>query len=92
MMTDNRDMLTVKHCVNHDEPQDYEGKLLIIKPEKLKLQFRNPVVQYFYATRHVFSYKNDFWLIEFIYNMRGGNHVFIAPHLKAEVVSGLGRY
>lgn len=50
MMTDSRDMLTKKHCENHDEPQDYEGKLLIIKPEKLKLQFRNPVVQYFFAT------------------------------------------
>lgn len=53
---------------------------------------RYNMMQYFYATRHVFSYKNDFRLIEFIYNMRGGNHVFVAPHLKAEVVSGLGRY
>ena len=50
MMTDSRDMLSEKHCEQHDEPQDYEGKLLIIKPEKLKLQFRNPVVQYFFAT------------------------------------------
>ena len=47
MMTD---MLSEKHCEQHDAPQDYEGKLLIIKPEKLKLQFRNPVVQYFFAT------------------------------------------
>lgn len=44
------DMLSEKHCEQHDKPQDYEGKLLIIKPEKLKEQFRNPVVQYFYAT------------------------------------------
>lgn len=53
---------------------------------------RYNMMQYFYATRHVFSYKNDFRLIEFIYNMRGGSHVFMTPHLKAEVVSGLGRY
>ena len=53
---------------------------------------RYNMMQYFYATRHVFSYKNDFRLIEFIYNTRGGSHVFMTPHLKAEVVSGLGRY
>ena len=53
---------------------------------------RYNMMQYFYATRHVFSYKNDFRLIEFIYNTRGGNHIFMAPHLKAEVASGLGRY
>lgn len=53
---------------------------------------RYNMMQYFYATRHVFSYKNDFRLIEFIYNMRGGSHEFMTPHLKAEVVSGLGRY
>lgn len=53
---------------------------------------RYNMMQYFYATRHVFSYKNDFRLIEFIYKMRGGSHEFMTPHLKAEVVSGLGRY
>ena len=44
------ELLTEKQCEQHDEPQDYEDELLIIKPEKLKEQFRNPVVQYFYAT------------------------------------------
>lgn len=44
------EMLGEKHCEQHSEPQDYEDKLLIIKPEKLKEQYRNPVVQYFYAT------------------------------------------
>ena len=53
---------------------------------------RYNMMQYFYATRHVFSYKNDFSLIEFIYRMRGGSHEFMTPNLKAEVVSGLGRY
>ena len=50
IMIDSRDMLSEKHCEQHDEPQGYEGKLLIIKPEKLKMQFRNPLVQYFFAT------------------------------------------
>lgn len=53
---------------------------------------RYNMMQYFYATRHVFSYKNDFRLIEFIYNTRGRKHIFMAPHLKTKVVSGLGRY
>jgi hypothetical protein len=53
---------------------------------------RYNMMQYFYATRHVFCYKNDFRLIEFIYNMRGGSHEYMTPNLNAEVVSGLGRY
>jgi len=53
---------------------------------------RHNMMRYFYAQQHVFSYKNDFSLIEFIYNYRGGSHVFMKPHLDAEVVSGLGRY
>ncbi len=53
---------------------------------------RHNMMQYFYAQQHVFSYKNDFSLVEFIYNCRGGNHIFMKPNLKAEVVSGLGRY
>lgn len=53
---------------------------------------RYNMMQYFYATRHVFSYKNDFRLIEFIYNMRGGSHVYMKPNLRANVVSGLGKY
>ena len=53
---------------------------------------RHNMMRYFYAQQHVFSYKNDFSLIEFIYNHQGGKHVFMKPNLKAEVVSGLGRY
>ena len=52
---------------------------------------RHNMMRYFYAQRHVFSYKNDFSLIEFIYKMKG-EHIFMKPNLKAEVVSGLGRY
>ena len=39
-----------KQCVQSDEPQDYEKKVLILKPETLNEQFKNPVNQYFYAT------------------------------------------
>ena len=49
-MNNMNELLGKKHCEQHTEQQDYEGKLLIIKPEKLKEQYRNPIVQYFYAT------------------------------------------
>lgn len=49
-MNNMNELLGEKHCEQQTEQQDYEGKLLIIKPEKLKEQFRNPIVQYFYAT------------------------------------------
>lgn len=39
-----------KQCVQSDKPQDYERKLLILKPEILNEQFKNPINQYFYAT------------------------------------------
>ena len=53
---------------------------------------RQNMLRYFYATHHVFSYKNDFSLIDFIYEVKKKEHVFKAPNLKTEVVSGLGRY
>lgn len=39
-----------KQCVQSDKPQDYEKKLLILKPEILNEQFKDPINQYFYAT------------------------------------------
>ena len=39
-----------KQSVHSDKPQDYERKLLILKPEILNEQFKNPINQYFYAT------------------------------------------
>lgn len=53
---------------------------------------RQNMLRYFYATHHVFSYKKDFSLIDFIYEVQKKEHVFMAPSLKTEVVSGLGRY
>ncbi len=40
-----------KQCTQSDKPQDYERKLLILKPEILNEQFKNPINQYFYVTR-----------------------------------------
>ena len=42
--------LTKVHCENHNEPQDYKNKLLIIKPERLNELCRRGEFQYFYAT------------------------------------------
>ena len=53
---------------------------------------RHNYMNYFYAQRHVFSYKNDFGLIDFAYQSNGGKHNFMTPHLKANIVSGLGKY
>lgn len=39
-----------KQCVRSNEPQDYEKKILILKPEILTEQFKDPINQYFYAT------------------------------------------
>lgn len=52
---------------------------------------RQNLLRYFYASRHVFSYKNDFSLIDSYYGLYG-KHMFMKPNLKTEIVSGLGRY
>lgn len=52
---------------------------------------RQNFLRYMYATRHVFSYKNDFSLIDFVYQLEG-KHPFWKPRYKSEIVSGLGRY
>ena len=41
--------LTKVHCENHNEPQNYKGKLLIIKPQVLEPPFRQKEAQYFFA-------------------------------------------
>ena len=53
---------------------------------------RQNLIRYFYSLRHVFSLKNDFSLVESYYHFNGDKHLFMRPNLKAEVVSGLGRY
>lgn len=43
------ELVGYSHCEKHKEPQDYEGKLLILKPELLSEEYKNPVNQYFMA-------------------------------------------
>lgn len=52
---------------------------------------RQNFLRYMYATQHVFSYKNDFSLIDFVYNL-DGKHPFLKPNHKTDIISGLGRY
>ena len=52
---------------------------------------RQNFLRYMYATQHVFSYKNDFSLIEFVYK-QDGKHPFEKSNHRGEIVSGLGRY
>lgn len=52
---------------------------------------RHNYFRYFYAVQHVFSYKNDFSLIEMVYK-RDGKHPFYKPNFRMEIISGLGRY
>ena len=52
---------------------------------------RQNFLRYMYATQHVFSYKNDFSLIDFVYNI-DGKHPFGKPNHKTEIVSGIGKY
>ena len=52
---------------------------------------RHNFLRYMYATQHVFSYKNDFSLIEFLYKLEG-QHTFLRPNYRTEIISGLGKY
>ena len=52
---------------------------------------RQNLMRYYYASRHVFSYKNDFCLIDFSYRLFG-KHIFMKPNLSSKIVSGSGRY
>lgn len=52
---------------------------------------RQNFLRYMYATQHVFSYKNDFSLIDFVCNI-DGKHPFWKPNHKTEIVSGIGKY
>lgn len=53
---------------------------------------RHNMIQYFYAQRQVFSLKNDFRLIDFIYEHNERQHIFKSPNHKMFIISGLGEY
>lgn len=43
---------------------------------------RQNMLRYFYAGHHVFSYKSDFSLIDFIYKVNSNEHVYMNLNLK----------
>lgn len=52
---------------------------------------RQNIVRYLYAKRHVFSYRNDFGLIDFMLKLNG-KHIFYKANFNSTIVSGLGKY
>lgn len=58
-----------------------------IKADAKEIRRQN-LLRYFYASRHVFSYKNDFSLIDFYYKLYG-KHKFMKPNLNSEIVSNV---
>lgn len=68
--------------------EDMDGFFIVADDKEVR---RRNMMNYFYAQRHVFSRKNDFSLIEFIHH-KEGKHIYLSPNLKAEIISGLGRY
>lgn len=72
-----------------EDKKEFDSCFIVADTEEIR---RQNLIRYFYASRHVFSLKNDFSLVESFYHYNGNKHEFMKPHLKAEVVSGLGRY
>lgn len=70
------------------DKEDCDGSFIVASDEEVR---RHNYLRYMYAVQHVFSYKNDFSLIELIYKIKG-EHPFFSPNYKTEIVSGLNRY
>lgn len=70
------------------DKEDIDGAFVNADDKEVR---RQNYLRYMYATQHVFSYKNDFSLIDFVYQLEG-KHPFWKPRYKSEIVSGLGRY
>lgn len=70
------------------ENKDMDGSFIEADAKEIRIQ---NLLRYMSATRHVFSYKNDFSLTDFYFKLYG-KHPFLKPNHKAEVISGLKRY
>ena len=70
------------------DKKDMDGSFIEADAKEIR---RQNLLRYMYATQHVFSYKNDFSLIDFYFKLYG-KHPFLKPNHKAEVISGLKRY
>jgi hypothetical protein len=81
-------MLTVFDREYFKEKETYDCTFSIVDDKEIR---RQNMLRYFYAKRHVFSKKQDFRLIDMIYQLNG-HHIFKNANFKTEIVSGLGRY
>ncbi len=81
--------VSIYDCNYFENKKEQDGCFIEARPKEVR---RQNLIRYFYASRHVFSLNNDFNLIGAYYHFNGNNHMFMKPNLKAEVVSGLGRY
>jgi len=71
------------------EDEDLDGYFIEADEKEIR---RHNMTHYFYAQRHIFSLKNDFNLIDFIYNYNKNEHIFRTPNHRMNIVSGLGEY
>lgn len=80
--------LSIYDRVYFKDKEEKDGSFVDASDKEVR---RQNYLRYMYATHHVFSYKNDFSLIDFVYKL-DGKHPFWEPNHKSEIVSGLGRY
>lgn len=76
-----------RECFKKDD--DLDGCFIPADDKEVR---RHNMIQYFYAQRQVFSLKNDFSMIDFIYEHNGHQHIYKAPNHRMSIVSGLGKY
>lgn len=67
---------------------DDDGLFVAVEDKEVR---RQNMIRYFYAKRHVFSYHEDFGLIDFILKLNG-KHIFNKANFNSTIVSGLGEY
>lgn len=76
-----------RECFKKDD--DLDGCFIPADDKEVR---RHNMIQYFYAQRQVFSLKNDFSMIDFIYEHNGHQHIYKASNHRMSIVSGLGKY
>ena len=65
-----------------------DGSFIVASDKEIR---RFNYLRYMYATKHVFSFNNDFKIISLIYKIEG-RHPFLQPNYKTQIISGLGKY
>lgn len=68
--------------------EDIDGAFVNADDKEVR---RQNYLRYMYASQHIFSYNNDFSLIDFVYKLKG-RHDFYKPNNSISIVSGLGKY